>query len=180
MTEDAALEAEFARIRSAYPLSDMYELLKARLDEGPDELAVLAGVSFLEEGLRVLLHASLVDSSESRSMVKGRSLAQMRQMAYCMGLLPEETYRDVGILARVRNSLAHSVISRVNDQTVVELLHQLAISQHVRTKMGRPDFPIRGLVNMAVLGLAIDLEYATFTAKHPTVPQGLVTRLIEP
>lgn len=93
-------------------LSDLNRLLEG-LDHLDDRTLVLALAAFMEETLKRLLLAHLVDCKQSRDLVDGfdaplGTLSARIKAAYALGLLSEPYYRDLEALRRVRNKFAHN------------------------------------------------------------------------
>jgi len=91
------------------PMLDLSEESAACLDElrnSSDRSAVLVGVAFLDDALRTLIRARLIDkSSVVKKLMGGRmpinSFAHRIRLAYCIGLLGNAMYKDLYILRRI-------------------------------------------------------------------------------
>jgi len=88
--------------------------------------AAIAGTALLDSRLRQVLLAALEGRRRKviRELVRGRS---GRILAYCLGLVSEEEFRDLDLIYRIRNYFAHHFPRPTfESQPVVERCRQLS------------------------------------------------------
>ena len=75
------------------------------------ECAII-GVAYLEESLMSLLRTAFISGETSKGLFKeGGILGQLshcNKIAYCLGLIPEETLKNVDRMGSIRNIFAHN------------------------------------------------------------------------
>ncbi|WP_136413895.1 MltR family transcriptional regulator [Herbaspirillum sp. ST 5-3] len=86
----------------------LYEVLNS----GPDTSAIVVGVSYIDACLASLLSKRLLKSSVSEKLLDSRSgaigsFAARTDLAYTLGLIPKAMYKDLLVLAELRNETAH-------------------------------------------------------------------------
>lgn len=107
VTEDSGLHDESTRI-AAKVISSLYET-------STDREAVIVTASFLEFSLQTCLENFLVDNEAVRSRIFDpfqngalSNFAPMVDMAYLLGLIPEQFAHWLKVMASVRNVFAHN------------------------------------------------------------------------
>lgn len=83
--------------------------------EGESDRGVaILGTACLDQCLRQLINSFLIDDSEAVDELLGTSrwgplgtFSSRIQASYCMGLISEEEYHDLGIIRETRNKVAH-------------------------------------------------------------------------
>jgi len=77
-----------------------------------DRGAALVGAAYLDELLARLFKAKLFDQKISEELLSGygplSSFSARINMAYCLGWIGPETYRDLNLLRKIRNEFAHA------------------------------------------------------------------------
>jgi DNA-binding MltR family transcriptional regulator len=84
------------------------------MQAGPDRSAVIIGAAFLDERLRQYIERFLVNDATALKDILGvnRPLGTFGariQIAYCLGLLTVDEYRDFKIVQEIRNAFAHQL-----------------------------------------------------------------------
>lgn len=90
---------------------DWIEMAK-EMDAGSDRAAAVLGGAFLDEQLKQLLESLLVEDkklSEALFSPGGAlgSFSSRTKMAYALGLLSPEIYKDIDTIRKIRNDFAH-------------------------------------------------------------------------
>lgn len=78
-----------------------------------DRGATLTAAALLDESLRQILSAFLIDTSAKDKLLAGfyaplGTFSAKIDATYCMGLIQENEYRELHIIRRIRNQFAHS------------------------------------------------------------------------
>ena len=82
------------------------------LQKETDRGAALVGATFIDNVLESMLRAYFVDDKEivdellnSNDLIG--NLSVKGKMAYCLGLIGKENYRDINVIRKIRNEFAH-------------------------------------------------------------------------
>ena len=93
------------------------------IQKEPDRGVPLVAVAFLDDVLYKLLEAYFIDNSKIVSHMLGDpgalcNFAIRAELAYCLGLLPQQTYNDIKLIRKIRNQFGHShhPVSFENDE----------------------------------------------------------------
>jgi hypothetical protein len=124
--EVAPLPARVARGRYHPIMSDPQEFdlsdVQASADEAnafmnqlvgeSDRGAALVGIAYLDELLARLFRARMLTEKTSEGLLEGfaplSTFSSRIDVAYCLGWIGPETYRDLHLLRKVRNDFAHT------------------------------------------------------------------------
>jgi len=150
--------------RKPIPLDKLFfpalqNFMKAIKGQSPLACTLIVGAS-LENALMSLLHAYFIKSTVTESLFATRgalgSFASCRDMAYCLGFISEETYKNLELIGRIRNRFAHAT-SDIDfaDAEIINLCKQIQVPQI-------PD-------NIAKM-VSLDPDY-----KKPTDPKDIFT-----
>jgi len=83
------------------------------IQKEPDRGVPLVAVAFLDDVLGKLLEAYFIDNSKTIRYILEYpgalcNFAVRADLAYCLGLLPEQTYNDIILIRKIRNRFGHS------------------------------------------------------------------------
>jgi hypothetical protein len=85
-----------------------FEQFQTESDRG----AALVGVAYLDDQLKGLFKAKMLDESKIAELLEGygplSTLSARADVAYGLGWLGPKTYRDITLLRRIRNDFAHA------------------------------------------------------------------------
>lgn len=115
-----------AKLRKDYPnLEEFFPFLDQLNKESPRG-AVLIASSFIEEQLRRVILAFLIETSEADKLLEGYNaplgtFSARATTAFCLGLVSEEEYQDCDTLRRIRNEFAHNFPTSFEDQKIIDL-----------------------------------------------------------
>jgi DNA-binding MltR family transcriptional regulator len=92
--------------------ADEANVFMKQLMEESDRGAALAGIAYLDELLGRLFKAQMLTEKVSEELF-GRfgplsSFSSRIDVAYCLGWIGPETYRDLNLLRKIRNDFAHA------------------------------------------------------------------------
>lgn len=124
------------KIREAIPKNKLTADYFAdfHLDINKEPLAcVLVLAAQIETAVMTMLHAFMIESKETNELfeMKGTLESNSRcvKMAYCLGLIPKAVMDNLVLIARIRNTFAHSRKKiTFNEKEVAELCDQLKFS----------------------------------------------------
>ncbi len=101
------------------------------LNEGSDLACVLIGTSYLAELLASAIKVSFIESTVSDKLLDPQrgavgGLATRADLAYCLGLVNKNVYRDLIKVAEIRNLFAHRHLALdFGDSTIIEACEEL-------------------------------------------------------
>lgn len=129
------------------------------LNNESDRGMVLIGTGFIEELLKQVLLAYLLDNKVAVELVKGGSaplgtLSARINAAYVLGLVSEVEYDDLCTIRRIRNEFAHNIHSSFADQSIVDRCSNL---KHKAHDYGDVIVSPRGQFNTAIVGVILNL-----------------------
>lgn len=83
------------------------------IQKEPDRGVPLVAVAFLDDVLGKMLEAYFIDNSKVTHHILEYpgalcNFAVRADLAYCLGLLPEQTYNDIMLIRKIRNHFGHS------------------------------------------------------------------------
>lgn len=113
-------------ILEKYPnLAEFLPFLDTHNAESPRG-AVLVACSFIDEQLRAIISAFLVDESEKDVLLSGfnaplGTFSARIKAAHCLGLISDHERNDCDTLRKIRNEFAHSHKVSFDDQKVRDL-----------------------------------------------------------
>lgn len=122
-----------AKLREDYPnLQEFFPFLDQLNKESPRG-SVLIASSFIEEQLRRVILAFLIESSEANKLLEGYyaplgSFSARASAAFCLGLISSAEYEDCDTIRRIRNEFAHIVSASFDDQRIEALCRKLHLS----------------------------------------------------
>jgi mannitol operon repressor len=129
------------------------------LNKESDRGCVMVACSYLDELLRRILLAFLIDIPTSTTLLEGfnaplGTLSTRASAALALGLIREREFNEVDTLRRVRNRFAHNVHISFDSQDVDALCRNLTMS--ARSDNPSKDKP-RGLYISAAVALILHL-----------------------
>jgi len=104
---------------------------------------VLISAGFLEEQLRKILLAFMVEKGEADDLVEGKnaplaSFAARTSACYVLGLISEREHHDLVLIRRIRNDFAHKVDVSFKTKSVESRCRELSFkAADYETKDGR-------------------------------------------
>lgn len=133
--------------KSGAEITSIEEFLDFRtsLNQESDRGSVLMAAAFIEDKIAQLIESFLVDNKRVRErMLKGNgaltTFSSKIDMAYLLGLIPENVLNDLHILRKIRNEFAHnaSTISfetpSIKDRTnALTVLSKVLLRDNTRT-----------------------------------------------
>ncbi len=107
------------------------DLLQAESPRGQ----VLISMGFLEEQLKQILLAFLIDGSGSTNLIaKGNAplgtLSARIEACFALGLITEHEHHDLNQLRKIRNDFAHDIHTTFKTQSVVDRCKTLRLKAH--------------------------------------------------
>jgi DNA-binding MltR family transcriptional regulator len=83
------------------------------IQKEPDRSVPIVAVAFLDDVLKQLLEAYFVDDKKTVRQLLDypgalSSFAARADMAYCLGLIPVKSYKDIVQIRKIRNKFSHS------------------------------------------------------------------------
>jgi hypothetical protein len=129
------------------------------LNNESDRGCVMVACSYLDELLRRILLAFLMDVPTSVSLVEGfnaplGNISTRAAAVYSLGLISDREFREINILRRVRNSFAHGVHVSFDRQDLKALCQNLTMSAR---GSGPKDDDTRGLYATSAVCLILNL-----------------------
>jgi mannitol operon repressor len=100
------------------------------LNKESDRGRVLISCSYLDELMRRILLAFLIDRESSARLVDGfnaplGTFSTRTAAAYALGLISEQEFKECETLRRIRNRFAHDVHASFDTQDIRDLCHNL-------------------------------------------------------
>lgn len=143
-----------------------------------DRGAAIIGAAMLDERLRQLMGAFLVDDSTKVDQLLEGPLAPLGSFAsrigtsYCLGLISKDEYHDLQIVREIRNVFAHELHGlSFSDARVKDKCTQLHLPKELPPLPGGPPGarnPFMGAVALLWLRLGV----RTLRQQHQVVPGG--------
>ena len=165
------------------------------LGETNDRVTAIVGQAFLDECLRQLIAAFLIDSETYINKLLnekgGRPLGSFGARviaAYCLGLISEDEYHDLRRIQRIRNELAHELDLSFTDQSIKDKCDKLKLPKKSSFFLfERHASKPRNQFTRAIILLGILLEHRTSIIEeqgHRAVPdeielEPIITRLFD-
>jgi DNA-binding MltR family transcriptional regulator len=105
------------------------------LNEESERGAVLISLSMLDDQLRQIIHAFLLDHPRTKPLLEGfnaplGTLSARALVAFSLGLISEDEYADLDLLRKVRNEFAHNVHVSFENQRVRDVCKRLSHAAH--------------------------------------------------
>jgi DNA-binding MltR family transcriptional regulator len=106
------------------------------LQKETDRGAALIGAAFIDNVMESMLRAYFVDDKEIVDEILNSNdlignLSVKGKLAYCLGLIGKENYRDINVIRKIRNEFAHLDKLVSFDMPDVKKLCQVLISPKV-------------------------------------------------
>ena len=103
------------------------------LNKESDRGRVLISCSYLDDLMRQILLAFLVERDNSKRLVDGfnaplGTFSTRTSAAYALGLISEREFKEIDILRRIRNRFAHDLRASFDVQDVKDLTHNLTMA----------------------------------------------------
>ncbi|MCS6267323.1 MAG: transcriptional regulator [Vampirovibrio sp.] len=94
---------------------------------------VLISCSYLDELMRLILLAFLVDNDSSKKLIEGfnaplGTLSTRSSAAFALGLISEQEFKECNTLRKVRNLFAHRVHASFDTQEIRDLCNNLTMA----------------------------------------------------
>ncbi|TGT91726.1 MULTISPECIES: transcriptional regulator [unclassified Mesorhizobium] len=139
-------------------LKEFLPLLDTHNAESPRG-AVMVACSYLDEQLRGIIDAYLVEDSDKAVLLDGfnaplGTFSARIKAAHCLSLISDVERDDFDTLRKIRNEFAHSHRVSFEDRRVVDLCNNL---QHSAKPYGKVEVNSFGLFSSAAVGLALGL-----------------------
>lgn len=136
------------------------ELLRAESDRG----AVLISTGYMEEQLKDILLAFMLDTPQAKELVTSGNaplgtFSSRIAACYTLGLISEREHHDMTLLRKIRNDFAHDMHTSFETPSVVDrckLLHHKA-HDYTSEKMGEVVVNTKGQFITAATGLILNL-----------------------
>ena len=113
-------------------LKDFIPFLDIQNSESPRG-KVLVACSFLEEQLKDIIEAYLIEGSDIKLLLEGfnaplGTFSSRIKASHCLGLISDTEYADCNILRKIRNEFAHNHTMSFEDQKCKDLCANLHYS----------------------------------------------------
>lgn len=137
-----------------------YEELQSESQRG----GILVGSAFLDEHLRQLIKAFLVDDSAADDLLERslRSFSARIEAAYSLGLISPDVREDLNIIREIRNEFAHSLHGlSFEHEWVINKCKELKTPKKLEKRSDTPQNASPGsllLLTIAQLGTTIRLN----------------------
>jgi len=152
----------------------------ALLNDAEDVSAVVVGVSYLDACLASLLSKSFRKSSTSEQLLDSRSgplgsFSARAGLAYALGLISKPIFRDLQVLAELRNEVAHHHFAiDFSAPSILSHLNRLTYAAGLKDSgTGQPLFDAKLLENprnqftLSAMMISTQLLFAALSAKRP-------------
>ncbi|MCW5664634.1 MAG: hypothetical protein KIT35_12420 [Piscinibacter sp.] len=152
----------------------------ALLNDAEDVSAVVVGVSYLDACLASLLLKSFRKGSTAEQLLDSRSgplgsFSSRASLAYALGLISKPIFRDLQVLAQLRNEVAHHHFALdFSAPNILLHVNRLAYAADLRDSgTGRPIFEAEIFANprnrftLSAMMISTQLLFAALSAKRP-------------
>lgn len=139
-------------------IKDFLPFLDVQNKESPRG-AVLVACSFLDELLRKIIDAFLIEDSDRNLLLDtfnapiGTFSARIK-IAHCLGLISDEERNDCDILRKIRNEYAHNHRTSFEDKNLIDLCKNL---HHSAKSVYGKEVEIYGQFKTGAVGLLMNL-----------------------
>lgn len=121
--------------------------------------AVLVACSFLDEQLRSVIDAFLVEASDKAQLLEGfnaplGTFSARIKTAHALGLISDAEKDDCDTLRKIRNEFAHDHRTRFEDQKIIDLCKNL---HHAAKDYGEVTVSPYGQFSSSAVGLILNL-----------------------
>lgn len=125
-----------------YSITGYNNFIKKYRNESDRSIIILA-VSYLENYLEYFLKKRLVPHKVVKNLFEGyaplTTLSAKIDIAFAIGLIPEEIYDELHLLRKIRNISAHEDnIVDFSNEKIVDLCSKLVVAKGVRTSSKTP------------------------------------------
>jgi mannitol operon repressor len=119
-----------ASLRATHPNLERFWPFIQTLRQESDRGQVLISAGFLEQQLKDVLLAFMLEQQQTRDLVEGAnaplgSFHARIEACYALGLITEDEYNDLILIRRIRNEFAHHVETSFETPSVVSRCDQL-------------------------------------------------------
>ena len=151
------LQEKYPNLAKFWPYLDL-------LGKESDRGKVLISTGFLEEQLKDVLLAYLLDKPQAADLVTGSyaplgTFSARIAACYLLGLISEVEHHDLTLLRRIRNDFAHDIHTSFETPGIIDRCKQLRLKAHDYTseKMGEIVVGPAGQFQSAAVGLIMNL-----------------------
>lgn len=129
------MEPDFKPFAETHPhLKDFIKLLEIARTES-DRGTVLIHAQMLDELLSQIISAYLIDAPETRALIEGfnaplGTFSARTLMAFSLGTISKEEYRELGLIRKIRNDFAHSIEASFADVRIAARCSELRFAAH--------------------------------------------------
>lgn len=126
----AFVKSNYEEVTEKYPhLKEFSPFLETHNSES-HRGSVLVCCSFLDEQLKDIIDAFLLDGSDKNEILEGfnapiGTFSARIKMAHCLGLISDEEKNDCEVLRKIRNEFAHNHRTSFKDQKLIDLCGNL-------------------------------------------------------
>lgn len=150
--------------KDAHPhLAEFYPYLEL-LREESDRGKVLISTGFIEDQLKNVLLAFMLESSQAEELVSSTNaplgtLSAKISSCYVLGLVSEVEHHDLTLIRRIRNDFAHNLHTSFTTQSVIDRCKLLRLKAHDYSseKMGDVTVNPSGQFQTAAVALIMNL-----------------------
>lgn len=172
-------EETFDEIKSRNPHLEGFWPYLDKLGEESDRGAVLISTGYLEQQLKDILLAFMVDPEKVRDLVDGGnaplgSFSSRITACYAFGLITPDEHHDLHQLRKVRNNFAHDMNTSFETQSVIDRCKTLRHKAHDYTseEMGEVKVDPPRQFRTAAVGLIMNLtNRAHYVRKERRTPK---------
>jgi len=142
-----------------YPnLKELLPYLDIQNAESPRG-AILVACSYLDEQLKAIIEAFLVEDTETSQLLEGFNdplgmFSSRIAIAHSLGLISDKERDDCNTLRKIRNQFAHSHRVSFEDQKIMDLCRNL---HHAAKEHGDVKVDAYGAFSSGAVGLALSL-----------------------
>lgn len=152
----------FEEFKKANPhLNKLWPYLNL-LNKESDRGKVLISTGFLEEQLKIVLLAFMLDTSQAKEMVEGGNapfgtFSARITACYVLGLITENEHHDLNLVRRIRNDFAHDIHTSFDTQSIVDRCDALKMRapNFVYENNPHPDWPLDAASHFLTAAIAL-------------------------
>jgi mannitol operon repressor len=152
------------QLRAKYPnLERFWPFLQTLRLDGPRG-AVLISCGFLEEQLKEILLAIMIEVSAAKELAVGSNaplgtFSSRTSAAYALGLITEDEHHDLMLMRRIRNEFAHQVETTFDTPSVID---RCKLLKHKAEEYGDVQMGAFGQFQTAAVGVIMNLTNRPF------------------
>jgi hypothetical protein len=158
------------------PLLDQFQEIVPKIRAESDRATAILSVSYLDDLLRRLLEAVLVDDPISRELFDAyaplNTLRGRIDMGFAFGLFQKSIHRELSLIRKIRNAFAHDLNAHSFDQAPMRdqcrQLHVMRMKIGLSRPPGDTSSDERTAFFLSVVSLAMELHAAITTATRRT------------